>query len=108
MSAPLLSVRDLRTEFRQFRGKGRPLRAVDGVSFDVRPGQALAIVGESGSGKSVTVRSLLGLLPRTARITGGQARFHTSTGQEHDLLTVGPRTLRRIRGREIGMVFRNA
>jgi oligopeptide/dipeptide ABC transporter ATP-binding protein len=106
MSVPLLSVRGLVTEF----GRGRTaLRAVDGVSFDVEPGQALAIVGESGSGKSVTVRSLLRLLPRTARVPAGEAVF-APPGERppRDLLALGNRELRRIRGREIGMVFQNA
>lgn len=98
---PLLQVRDLRTEFR--RDRAAPLRAVDGVSFEVRPGRALAIVGESGSGKSITVRSLLRLLPRTARTTSGTAIFGG-----RDLLTLPEREMRRLRGRDIGMVFQNA
>jgi len=98
---PLLRVRGLRTEFR--RDRREALRAVDGVSFDVGAGRALAIVGESGSGKSVTVRSLLRLLPRTARTTSGTAVFG-----DRDLLTLPEREMRRIRGRKIGMVFQNA
>ncbi|MFC7623511.1 ABC transporter ATP-binding protein [Microlunatus sp. GCM10028923] len=97
----LLEVSDLRTEFR--RADGERLTVVDGISFTVEPGKALAIVGESGSGKSVTVRSLLGLLPRTARIAGGTATF-----QGKDLLALKQRDLRKIRGRDIGMVFQNA
>ena len=97
----LLSVRDLRTTFR--RTGGEPLTAVDGVSFDVHRGQALAIVGESGSGKSVTMRSVMGILPRTARITDGQAYFGG-----RDLLAIGDKELRRVRGRDIGMVFQSA
>ncbi|WP_152362117.1 ABC transporter ATP-binding protein [Microlunatus speluncae] len=96
----LLEVRDLRTEFR--RSDGERLTVVDGLSFDVEPGKALAIVGESGSGKSVTVRSLLGLLPKTAK-AAGSAQF-----QGKDLLKLKQRELRRIRGRDIGMVFQNA
>ncbi|TDW90396.1 oligopeptide transport system ATP-binding protein [Kribbella pratensis] len=97
----LLSVRELRTTFR--RDGAEPLTAVDGVSFDVRRGQALAIVGESGSGKSVTMRSVMGILPRTARITGGQALF-----AGRDLLAIGDKELRKVRGREIAMVFQSA
>jgi oligopeptide/dipeptide ABC transporter ATP-binding protein len=97
----LLSVRELRTTFR--RTDSEPLIAVDGVSFDVRRGQALAIVGESGSGKSVTMRSVMGILPRTARITDGQAYFGG-----RDLLAIGDKQLRRVRGRDIGMVFQSA
>ncbi|TWD84673.1 peptide/nickel transport system ATP-binding protein [Kribbella amoyensis] len=97
----LLGVRDLRTEFR--RDDGDALVAVDGVTFDVRPGQALAIVGESGSGKSVTVRSVLRVLPKTARVTSGEARF-----RGRDLLGLSEKEMRRLRGREIGMVFQSA
>jgi oligopeptide/dipeptide ABC transporter ATP-binding protein len=99
-SQPLLSLRGLRTHF--VRGS-ETLPAVEGVSFDVTPGRALAIVGESGSGKTVTVRSLLRLLPRSARIVGGQAYF-----RGRDLLALSEREMRRVRGREIAMVFQNA
>src|SRR5690606_41679637 len=86
---PLLRVRDLHTEF---RGEdGAALRAVDGVSFGVVPGRALAIVGESGSGKSVSMRSVLRLLPRTGRVTAGEVWFG---GQ--DLLRLPERQMRRI------------
>ncbi|SDS66086.1 ABC transporter ATP-binding protein [Microlunatus soli] len=98
---PLLRVTDLRTEFR--RDHADPLRAVDGVSFDVGRGRALAIVGESGSGKSVTVRSLMRVLPRTARTTDGHAMFGG-----RDLLALSSRAMRRVQGREISMVFQNA
>ncbi|GAB3835996.1 ABC transporter ATP-binding protein [Kribbella italica] len=97
----LLGVRNLRTAFQ--RSDGEPLTAVDGVTFDVRPGQALAIVGESGSGKSITVRSVLRVLPKTARVTSGEAHFGG-----RDLLTLSEKEMRRIRGREIGMVFQSA
>ncbi|ACQ81586.1 ABC transporter related [Beutenbergia cavernae DSM 12333] len=100
-NAPLLDVAGLRTGFR--RADGDEFIAVDGVTFTLRQGRALAIVGESGSGKSVTVRSLLRLLPRTGRILDGQARFGGT-----DLVGASDRTLRTIRGREVGMVFQNA
>lgn len=64
---PLLEVRDLRVRFPTPRGV---VHAVDGLSFDLRPGQTLGIVGESGSGKSVTARTLMNLLPRTALVSG--------------------------------------
>ena len=74
---PLLSVEDLRTTFHTDR---ETVRAVDGVSFDVFPGQALGIVGESGSGKSVTARSILGLVDEPGRIDPtGSVRYHDPT-----------------------------
>ncbi|CAM3517327.1 ABC transporter ATP-binding protein [Occultella aeris] len=99
--APLLEVSGLRTGFR--RADGGQFVAVDGVTFRLEQGRALAIVGESGSGKSVTIRSLLRLLPRTASILGGEARLAGI-----DLIGASDRTLRRVRGREVGMVFQNA
>lgn len=86
-----------------FARKGtRPVHAVDGVSFDVRPGQIVGIVGESGSGKSVTSLAIMGLLPKRGVITSGQARYR---GQ--DLLTATEKTLNSLRGREIAMVFQD-
>jgi oligopeptide/dipeptide ABC transporter ATP-binding protein len=94
---PLLEVRDLRVEFTLGHGS---LRAVDGASFSVGPGEALGIVGESGSGKTMTLRAIVGLLPRRARIVGGSVLFE---GQ--DLAALDEKRLRAIRGRSIAMVF---
>ena len=71
-SDPLLEVEGLKVEFRTDRGT---IYAVNGVSFDVAAGETLGIVGESGCGKSVSALSLLGILPRAGRVTGGSARF---------------------------------
>lgn len=101
MSEPLLDVRDLRTLF--FRPDGGVVKAVDGLSYQLDAGQAVAIVGESGSGKSVSVRSLLGLVPRPGRVVGG-----TATYDGQDLLAMSERALRRVRGRQIAMVFQDA
>ncbi|MBC4016459.1 ABC transporter ATP-binding protein [Siccirubricoccus deserti] len=96
---PVLEVKDLRTVFLTDAG---PVRAVDGVSFTVMPGETLGIVGESGSGKSVTALSLLRLLEEPARIVGGSIRF-----QGRDLLAMDQEALRALRGDRISMVFQD-
>ena len=97
MSGALLDVRDLKVEFQLARGT---LRAVDGASFAVGRGEALGLVGESGSGKTMALRSLVGLLPRSARLAGGAILFEGT-----DLAAAPAERLRAIRGREISMVF---
>ena len=94
----LLSVRDLQVRF----GSGQnPVRAVDGVSFDVRRGETFALLGESGCGKSVTALSLLQLLPEPAgRIVAGEVYFD---GQ--DLLGLSEMQMRQVRGNRISMIF---
>jgi len=72
LTEAILSVRDLEVVLETGRG---PLRAVNKVSFDIRPGEAYGIVGESGSGKSVTALSILRLLARNARIVSGSVLF---------------------------------
>ena len=96
---PLLSVEDLCVEFWTQRGT---VHAVNGISFDIAPGETLGIVGESGCGKSVTSLALMGILPRAGRITGGTAMFG-----DRDLFTLSDRELRRIRGRDIAMIFQD-
>jgi peptide/nickel transport system ATP-binding protein len=96
---PLLSVRDLRTWFLTDAG---PVRAVDGVSFDLARGETLGIVGESGSGKSVCAKSIIRLLDEPARIVGGSITF-----RDRDLATLDAAALRQVRGREIAMVFQD-
>ncbi|SEQ60516.1 microcin C transport system ATP-binding protein [Faunimonas pinastri] len=95
---PILSVRDLRVDFRQ---EGRVSHAVKGVSFDIGERETLALVGESGSGKSVTAQSILKLLPYPpASHPGGSILFG-----ERELLTASEKTLRQVRGNHISMVF---
>jgi oligopeptide/dipeptide ABC transporter ATP-binding protein len=94
----LLEVRDLKTYF--FTAAG-VVRAVDGVSYTVRPGETVALVGESGCGKSVSALSIMRLVPAPAgRIIGGEVLF-----QGRDLLALDEESMRHIRGREIAMVF---
>jgi oligopeptide/dipeptide ABC transporter ATP-binding protein len=96
---PLLSVQDLRVQF--WTGSGT-VYAVNGISFDVAPGETLGIVGESGCGKSVTALALLGLLPRAGRVKTGNAGF-----QGRDLLNLKDRELRKLRGHQIAMIFQD-
>ncbi|MEC7414677.1 MAG: ABC transporter ATP-binding protein, partial [Pseudomonadota bacterium] len=100
MSDALMSVNDLHVEFDTYGGV---VKAVRGVSFDVHPGQTLAIVGESGCGKSVTVQSLMGLIPMPpGRITQGTA---TLNGQD----ILGSKVIdgNDIRGDQVSMIFQD-
>jgi peptide/nickel transport system ATP-binding protein len=97
---PLLSVRDLRVTFQ--RSGEEPFAAVDGVSFDVRPGQTVGLVGESGCGKSVTSLAIMGLLPERGNTVEGEA-FYEGT----DLLRLSQNELRDRRGRDIAMIFQD-
>jgi oligopeptide/dipeptide ABC transporter ATP-binding protein len=99
MATPILQVRDLRT---QFLTDGGIVTAVDGVSFDLYPGESLGIVGESGSGKSVTALSLLRLVPDPGKIVGGHVLF-----RNEDLLQISEDEIRQIRGRDIAMIFQD-
>src|ERR1043166_7184364 len=95
---PLLEVKELHTEFRTGAGV---VRAVDGISYTVDPGETVAIVGESGSGKSVSALSVMRLIPDPpGRVTAGEVWFGG-----RDLMTLSEEEMRRIRGGEIGMVF---
>jgi peptide/nickel transport system ATP-binding protein len=96
---PLLSVEDLRVRFATEDGI---VHAVDGVSFDLRPGEILGIVGESGSGKSVTAQTVIGLTRSPNAEITGSVRFHGT-----DLVTANDEQLQSIRGREISMVFQD-
>lgn len=98
MTEPLLSIRDLSVAFHQ---GGNVTTAVDRVSFDIRPGEVVALVGESGSGKSVTANSILKLLPYPAAShPSGQIMFGG-----RDLLKVSDAELRQVRGNDITMIF---
>ncbi len=103
----LLEVKNLETHFFTDRGV---VRAVDGVSFQIRPGQTLGLLGESGCGKSITGFSLLHLISPPGRIVGGEILYHRQTNgrtEITDLLKYNARseTIRSIRGNEIAMIF---
>ncbi len=96
----LLDVRGLRTQFRTNEGV---VHAVNGVSFHLAEGETLGIVGESGSGKSVTVMSLLRLIPSPpGKVVAGEARYHNQ-----DLLTMPEKEVRRLLGAQLSMVFQD-
>src|SRR5439155_9336225 len=98
--APLLAVRDLRTHVFTRRGV---VKAVNGVSFQVRAGETLGLVGESGSGKTMTCLSILRLLPRGARIVSGEIWL-----QGTNLATASEAAMERGRGKQSGMVVEDA
>jgi oligopeptide/dipeptide ABC transporter ATP-binding protein len=99
VAAPILQVRDLRT---QFLTDGGIVTAVDDVSFDLYPGESLGIVGESGSGKSVTALSLLRLVPDPGKVVAGKVLF-----KNQDMLQITDEEIREIRGRDIAMIFQD-
>jgi peptide/nickel transport system ATP-binding protein len=96
--APILSVRELTVEFKTDDGI---LRAVDHVSFDVHHNETLGIVGESGSGKSVSSLALMGLLPRSAKISGS-IRY-----RDAELIGMDRQELNAYRGKKIAMIFQD-
>jgi oligopeptide transport system ATP-binding protein len=99
-AAPVLEVKGLKTVFRT---RGGEIHAVNDVSFHLRPGELLGVVGESGSGKSVTMMSLLRLLPAPpADIRAGQALLNG-----RDLLAMSAEELRSVRGARVGFVFQD-
>jgi oligopeptide/dipeptide ABC transporter ATP-binding protein len=97
-SEPILSIRDLTVEFDTEDGV---VHAVTGVTYDLFPGEVLGVIGESGSGKSVSVMSVLGLIP-AARIASGEALY-----KGRDLLTLPADELRELRGEEVAMIFQD-
>ncbi len=93
----LLRVRGLHVEL---GSPERPVRAVDGIDLDVRPGETLALLGESGCGKSMTAFGVMRLLPPSGRITAGRVLF-----DDQDLLALPEREMRAVRGGSLGMIF---
>jgi oligopeptide transport system ATP-binding protein len=100
VSDPILSIRDLSVEFTTEDGI---VRAVEGVSYDVAAGEVLGVVGESGSGKSVTVMTILGLIPQPpGTVKNGEILY-----RGRDLLKLSSKDLREIRGGEVAMIFQD-
>jgi ABC-type glutathione transport system ATPase component len=99
MTEPVLSVKDLVVEF-PFRDE--VFRAVDGVSFEIAPGEIVGVVGESGAGKSMTGSAVIGLIDRPGRIAGGEIRL---SGERIDNLPEAQKA--KLRGKRIGMVFQD-
>jgi ABC-type dipeptide/oligopeptide/nickel transport system ATPase component len=99
MPEPILEVRDLHVSFPTEDGV---VKAVDGVTFSVMPGETLGVVGESGSGKSVTFLTVMGLVNSKQADVSGEILFR---GQ--DLLKVTPDEMRSLRGAEISMIFQD-
>jgi peptide/nickel transport system ATP-binding protein len=97
---PLLQVRDLKVTFT--RQGEEPFAAVDGIDFDVRPGQTVGLVGESGCGKSVTSLAIMGLLPKRGNRVEGEVRFAGT-----DLLRLSDSEMRDRRGQELAMIFQD-
>ncbi|MDX1688629.1 MAG: ABC transporter ATP-binding protein [Candidatus Promineifilaceae bacterium] len=98
--APLLEVRNLVTRFYTEQGV---VHAVNGISYELDEGESLGIVGESGSGKSVSVLSLMGLIPSPpGRVESGEVIFNG-----RDLLTLRQSEMRKVRGREVAMIFQD-
>ncbi|NOZ26752.1 MAG: ABC transporter ATP-binding protein [Chloroflexi bacterium] len=111
MSEPLVEVRDLKVQFDVREGI---IKAVDGVTFDIKRGQTLGVIGESGCGKSVTARAILNMVPRPGKIVGGEILYYRRSqdnGSEItetvNLVELDPdgQEIRSIRGGEIAMIF---
>src|SRR5512140_763944 len=100
MNRPLLDLRDLRVAYLTTRG---PVKAVDGVSFAIRPGEVVGLAGESGSGKSTIAHAILRILHPPALITGGQALF-----EGRDILEMNDEALNQFRWNRISIVFQSA
>ncbi|NKY06781.1 ABC transporter ATP-binding protein, partial [Cellulomonas hominis] len=101
-AAPVVEITDLSVTFATDAGD---VRAVAGVSLSVRAGEVLAVVGESGSGKSVTAKTILGLLPETARTRGAVVLTSKDGSTRSDVVGLDNAALRRVRGRDAAMVF---
>jgi peptide/nickel transport system ATP-binding protein len=99
-ASPILEIKDLHVAYLTPRG---PVKAVDGVSFDIKPGEVVGLAGESGSGKSTIAHAMLRILHLPALITGGQVLF-----EGHDILEMDDAVLEQFRWKKIAIVFQSA
>ncbi len=102
MSETVLDVNNLQVEF---YNDGKIIKAVDGISFGLHPGQTLGIVGESGSGKSVTSLAVMGLVPTPGKVSGGEIWFQREDGAKVDLRQEPKERMQQYRGGQIAMIF---
>lgn len=105
MATPVLSVKNLNIEYKTRRGA---VRAVRDVSFDLNPGETLAVIGESGCGKTTLALSLVRMLPRAGRVTAGSVSFQRPGDNAVDVLNLSSSQLREFRWRDCAMVFQSA
>ncbi|MEL7239583.1 MAG: ABC transporter ATP-binding protein, partial [Planctomycetota bacterium] len=98
----LIRVENLQTYFGDPKNPDKALKAVDDVSFEIKPGETFCVVGESGSGKSITALSIMQLVPQPPGFYHGGRVLFRGTG---DLMGLGEKELRKIRGSRIGMIF---
>jgi len=104
MTEEMLRVEELRLNFYTYEGV---VKALDGVDLVLRKGETLGVVGETGCGKSVTGLSVLVLVPPSGKIEGGKIFFNEEGKQSVNMLAESESQLRRIRGKEISMVFQD-
>lgn len=105
---PVLEVRDLVVEYRGAEKRAASSKAVNGVSFDLHPGDSIALIGESGCGKTTLALALLRLLPKFGSVKSGTVKYRQKDGTEIDVLKIPDRRVRNIRWSEAAIVFQGA
>jgi peptide/nickel transport system ATP-binding protein len=98
----LIEIQDLILRFYTYEGV---VKALDGVDLQIREGETLGVVGETGCGKTMTGLSILGITPSPGKIEGGKVLFRTKSGKTYNLLAQRESALRKVRGRDISMIF---
>lgn len=105
---PVLQVRDLVVEYDGTHGAAGSNRAVDGVSFDLNPGDSIALIGESGCGKTTLALALLRLLPKMGSVKSGSVHYRRRDGSLTDILALREKEMRAFRWAEAAIVFQGA